>query len=130
MNEKEAINEEANKILIDSPYLKDKYKIKITVLKVFHPSEVFENPPVKHVSPWGPCTVVNEGQEFIVNESGIMPEGFCPSAFQTLWDPIRTLQFGGKTIYYEDTEDAWIACCSDGLRPVVFKLERIQKNKG
>jgi uncharacterized repeat protein (TIGR04076 family) len=108
------------------PYLKKKKKVKIKVLKIFSPEEVFENPPVEHVEPWGPCPMFEEGQEIIVNEAGGMPEGFCASAWVTLWDKVRTLSMGGIFPYFKDREDTIISCCSDGLRPVVFQLERME----
>jgi uncharacterized repeat protein (TIGR04076 family) len=109
------------------PYLKEKKKVKITVLKIFDPEEVFKDPPVEHVEPWGPCPIFTEGQELIVSESGGMPEGFCTSAWQTIWGNVRTLSFGGNFPYFKKEKGAIISCCSDGLRPVIFKLERLNR---
>ena len=40
-------------------------KIKISVLKVFNPEEVFkENPPMKMVNP-GPCPINKKGETFV-----------------------------------------------------------------
>ena len=114
------------KILEMFPYLKNKKKVKITVLKIFNPKEVFKDPPAHHVDPWGPCPMYVEGQEIIVNESGYMPEGFCASAWQTIWSNVRTLSSGGDFPYYKDKKGTVISCCSDGLRPVVFQLECIE----
>lgn len=106
------------------PYTVNRPKVKITVLKIFHPDEVFKNPPVTHVDPWGPCKVFKEGEEFIVS-SGKQPEGFCGSAWHTIYHNVRTLSVGGEFGYFKDKKGAIISCCSDGLRPVVFQLERI-----
>jgi uncharacterized repeat protein (TIGR04076 family) len=118
------MKDDTERILEASPYLREKHKVKITILKVFDPSEVFESSPVTHVEPYGPCRVVKEGDEFIVDESSRMPEGFCPQAYQNLWEQIRTLQFGGDFPYYKE-KGMVISCCTDGLRPVIFKLERV-----
>jgi uncharacterized repeat protein (TIGR04076 family) len=64
------------------------------------------------------CSVFEEGQEFIVNSVWSKPEGFCDWA----WGDIRTLILavdGGKV-------NPFVTCCTDGFRPVFFKLELIQ----
>jgi uncharacterized repeat protein (TIGR04076 family) len=53
-----------------------------------------------------------------------MPEGFCPSAWQTIYHNVRTLGFSGNIPYF-DEEGVSVSCCSDGMRPVIFKIERI-----
>ena len=99
-------------------------KVKISVLRVFDPKEVFETSPVKRSSPMSPCERHHEGQEFIVNLDMEMPEGFCPQAWHDLFRKIGALHWGGG---YTTTEgpDYMIACCTDGTRPVSFKLERL-----
>ncbi len=101
-----------------------RHKVKITVLKRLTPSEVFEKSPVTPSEPIGACELFREGQEFVVNEDGRMPESFCTSAWHTIYCNVRTLAFGGDLPWYKEKGIA-INCCTDGLRPVVFKLERI-----
>lgn len=98
-------------------------KIKITVLRRFTPSEVFEIIPVTPVNDLGVCELFRDGQEFIV-ENLKKPEGFCSSAWHSIYCNIRTLSFGGDLPWYKEKGVA-VNCCIDGLRPVVFKLERI-----
>lgn len=100
-----------------------RYKVKITVLKRFSPSEVFEKSPVTPVEPLGACKLFRDGQEFII-EDGRMPEGFCSGAWHTIYCNVRTLAFGGDLPWYKEKGVA-VNCCTDGLRPVIFKLERI-----
>jgi len=102
----------------------EKHKVKITVLKRFSPSEVFKIMPVKPISKMEACGLYKDGQEFIV-ENMKMPEGFCGSAWVSLYNRIETLSFGGKIPWFEGEKNTAINCCIDGLRPVVFKLERI-----
>lgn len=106
----------------------ERHKVKITVLKRFHPSEVKLHPsPATHVEPFGPCELFHEGQEFIIESSprGLtIPRGFCTSAWQSFYDNMRTLMFGGNVPAYKEN-GITINCCIDGLRPVIFKLERI-----
>ena len=73
-----------------------------------------------------PCPILKEGQEFIT--TGIfgndIPEGFCHMAWQALFMPVNVLIGGGKVLGHDDVH---IACCTDGLRPVIFKIERIEE---
>lgn len=103
----------------------ERYKVKITVLKRFSPSEVFEKSPVTPTTHLDICELFMDGQEFIVDENGRMPEGFCSSAWHSIYCNVRTLAFGGDLPWYKEKGVA-ISCCIDGLRPVVFKLERIE----
>jgi uncharacterized repeat protein (TIGR04076 family) len=99
-------------------------KVKIKVLKVMDPKEVFPIPPIKESKPLPPCDVFKEGQEFIIESPFDMPKDFCSSAWFTLFPAIRLLAFGGDYPWVEEPGKA-VLCCIDGLRPVIFKLERI-----
>ena len=98
--------------------------MKITVLKRFNPSEVFENDPVTLAKPLAACELYRDGQEFTVGEDGKMSNGFCTSTLQTIFPNVRTLSFGGNLPWFKQ-KGVSVNCCSDSLRPVVFKLERI-----
>ncbi len=99
-------------------------KIKISVLKVFTPEDVFGK---KFIRTDGtivePCHL-NEGQIFITD--GITkPEGMCSWAFADFRKDFFLLRFGGDI---PGTPDGIIyTACSDGKRPVCFKLERIEE---
>ena len=111
-------------IILDPVKMFDRHKLKITVLRRFSPSEVFETLPVTPSSTLEACGIYEDGQEIIVEENHRMPEGFCPSAWQSIYCTIRTLGHGGNLPWYKE-EGVAISCCTDGLRPVVFKIERI-----
>lgn len=99
------------------------HKVKITVLKRFSPSEIFPHSPLTPVSPMGACELLSDGQEFMVQDMKI-PEGFCTSAWVSLYSNLRLLSFGGNLPWYKEKGVA-VNCCIDGLRPVIFKIERI-----
>ena len=99
------------------------HKVKITVLRRFNPSDVFPKNPVTPVEPLQACELFREGQEFIVEDLR-MPEGFCTSAWVSIYSNVRLLSFGGDLPWFKEKGVA-INCCIDGLRPVIFKLERI-----
>jgi uncharacterized repeat protein (TIGR04076 family) len=62
--------------------------------------------------------VFTDGQEFVLESPWVAPEGFC----QWAWADIRTYIL----LVWEGKFDHFIACCTDGLRPVFFKIERIE----
>jgi len=111
-------------ILLELVKMVDRHKLKITVLRRFSPPEVFETLPVTPSSTLEACGIYEDGQEIIVEENLRMPEGFCQSAWQSIYCTIRTLGAGGNLPWYKE-EGVAISCCTDGLRPVVFKIERI-----
>ena len=104
-----------------------KPKIKITVLKKFTSKDVlgydFKFPNGFVVKD---CDRVQEGQEFIVGDELGMPEGFCKWAWIDIYRDVAVLTMGG-TFAGGDLTGTKYSCCSDGLKPVVFYLERIEE---
>lgn len=101
-------------------------KVKITVLKRVDPSIIFDGdiPNIPGTDKkFGICSAFKEGQEFIVDMQGTKPEGFCIWAWNDLFKDISILHFGGNFPWANEGE--MITCCTDGIRPVSFKLERI-----
>ena len=99
------------------------HSVKITVLKRFRPSEVFKTSPVTMETHFGEYELFKEGQEFIVENMSI-PNGFCNTAWISLYSNIRMLSFGFDLPWFKEKGVA-VNSCIDGLRPVIFKLERI-----
>lgn len=99
-------------------------KVKITVVKKVSNEEMFgDNPPVDFNST-PECNRLELGQEFI-SEDGKCPEGFCSWAFADIQRDITHLRFGGDFPWIEERGTV-LSCCTDGVRPVVFKLQRIE----
>jgi uncharacterized repeat protein (TIGR04076 family) len=69
------------------------------------------------------CPAVEVGQEFMV-EGWKMPEGFCAWAWADIHRDLTVLACGGDFPWIKEP-GVMISCCTDGLRPVVFKLERV-----
>jgi len=63
------------------------------------------------------CDRVKDGQQFIVESPWARPEGLCDWA----WADIRTLIHAVSS----GELDQSVTCCTDGFRPVFFRLERI-----
>ena len=96
----------------------EKHRVKITVMKKhFHEDLVRDfaaNPKV-----WTPCSHFAIGDEFItdLDRPWDMPEGFCGWAWADIQRTVYGMARGGQ--------DVFITCCTDGYRPVVFKLEKL-----
>ena len=108
------------------------HKCKITVIR----KECFDNLQEKYLSnpKSGPCPVFEVGQEFILERNSKrddfwhMLDGTFPCA--EAWDCISryvyaALQGGSIMKGWTNDERMMIACCNDGTRPVIFKLERL-----
>ena len=73
----------------------------------------------------GPCAHFEEGQEFTLTHWDGPPEGFCTWAWADIHKEIMLMLGGGSHPAFKSPNVA-IACCSDGMKPVVFKIERIE----
>lgn len=102
-------------------------RVKITVLKRIDPKAVFgEEVPINPMTgkEWEVCSSFEEGQEFIVEETGDKPDGFCAWAWHDIYKDMSVLKFGGNFPWVEEGE--MVTCCTDGLRPVSFKMKRLE----
>ena len=103
------------------------HKCKITVLRKECFAELQEEYLADPKS--GVCPMFEVGQEFLVdgrNYSQMLNGQFCAEA----WDAISryvyaALQGGSIMKGWTNDEKMMIACCNDGTRPVIFKIERI-----
>lgn len=98
--------------------------LKITVLKKLNSVDIFgDASPVESLE--GPlCPVFEEGQ-VLYSRKGKMPEGFCTWAWNNIYLQASHLMLGGDYPWIKDKGKA-VVCCTDGLKPVVFLLERCQ----
>ena len=92
-------------------------KCRITVIK----TPLFEDLRDEYMSPdFGLCPEMKEGDVYTTGGKfgNSMPEGFCEYAWQAVQNIACTLAGGGKVFGRTNN----IACCNDGIRPVVLKL--------
>lgn len=100
-------------------------KLKITVLKRFDGEKIYgKKLPITPKYPLV-CDHLVEGKQFIVDDTGIMPSGFCSWAWNDIARIVEHLQFDGDYPFFEE-KGMCVACCTDGIRPVIFKLERLE----
>ena len=96
-------------------------KIKITVVKMFVSDDIIaEFAADKGL---GICGAFEVGQEYIL-ESPKIPDGFCSWAWGDIHRDVIAVMGGGSFPWIEK-EGLNFASCTDGLRPVVFRIERI-----
>ena len=95
------------------------FAVRITVLrKLFH--QDFVEKYAAHPQGWGPCDHFEEGAEFVTakEKPWEMPAGFCGWAWADIQKIVYGMARGGQ--------DVFITCCTDGYRPVIFRLEKLK----
>ena len=100
-------------------------KVKITVVKRINNKDMFGDSPPATYTGEPECDVLELGQEFIVDEGVNCPSGFCAWAFADIQRDLVHLIFDGSYPWVKE-KGVTLASCTDGCRPVVFKLERIE----
>jgi uncharacterized repeat protein (TIGR04076 family) len=103
-------------------------KVKVTVVKKLDMLELFAGnlpakPNPKMIKPQ--CDQFEVGQEFIMDLN--CPPNFCGWAFADIQRDISHILLGGEYPWMDEKGVA-ISCCSDGFRPVIFKIERIKNS--
>ena len=94
---------------------------KVTVLKTMYNEDLAK----EYCGPGaGVCTAHQEGQVFEF-EGLNQPKGFCPWAWNDIHKVLLTLNSGGSFKPWMKADNTIIVCCSDGIRPVVFRVERV-----
>lgn len=71
----------------------------------------------------GPCERFEDGQEFTLDDTLAPPAGFCSWAWADIRSSVLAIMFGADLPWSRPGVN--IACCTDGCRPVIFKVERI-----
>jgi len=69
------------------------------------------------------CDTVEVGMEF-VSKGMAMPPNFCSWAWSDIQRDVAHLALEGDFPWMRE-RGTMISCCTDGLRPVIFKLERL-----
>ena len=64
------------------------------------------------------------GQEFF--SDGHMPDGFSDWAWTDIQKYVVVLARGGNMVGVKP--GVFVTCCTDGFRPVFFKLERVEED--
>lgn len=100
---------------------------RITVVKVFEPKDVIGEEFIRDSGePIPKCGLVEENQVFMTDERLNFPQGFCPHAWFGIFKELWMLRMGCS---YPDWtgKNTMFASCPDGIRPVCFKIERLDQ---
>lgn len=108
-----------------------KYECKITVLETTCFPELQEKFLADPKS--GPCRFFKPGDTFVLGNGPqkddyfrMMNGKFCSEAWDAISRYVYTALQGGSIMKGWTNDDRMmIACCNDGTRPVIFKIERI-----
>ena len=98
-------------------------KVKITVMKRELYTDLVEGYASDKTT--AQCPRYKDGQEFILDRFN-MPEDFCSWAWADIHRDVVSV-FMGASFPWIKEKSMIISCCTDGLRPVVFKIERISE---
>jgi uncharacterized repeat protein (TIGR04076 family) len=104
----------------------DMTAVRITVLKRALHADLAKELSGSEVKP---CEIFHDGQTFIAGFT--MPEGFCGWAWTDISRMVLALHAGGhfdRGMFnnWMKADNTAISCCTDGFRPVTFKLERVE----
>ncbi len=99
-------------------------KVKITVVKKIDNREIFGDEPPLEFTAAPQCDQLEVGQEFMADIG--CPPGFCGWAYADIQRDIVHLLFGGNFPWMKE-KGTILSCCTDGVRPVIFKLERVEE---
>ncbi|WP_165077658.1 MULTISPECIES: TIGR04076 family protein [unclassified Desulfovibrio] len=100
-----------------------RHPLKMTVVKLTRAAEMFPELPEGCIENFEPvCPRFKLGQTFHIDENGNCREDFpCAWAWNDNYAVITTMQAGGH--FCQKRAGVQYTCCTDGLRPVVFKVE-------
>ena len=96
--------------------------VKITVVRMLTIKDLTERYSVPGTEQ---CSQFKLGDEFISKDFE-KPEGFCDWAWVDIQRDVVVLASGGNYPWCNE-RGVQFSCCTSGLTPVVFKLERIEE---
>jgi uncharacterized repeat protein (TIGR04076 family) len=95
-------------------------KLRITVLKKMH----FPDLRAKYAKEgtFNVCSAFEEGQVFETAEG--KPDGFCSWAWADIQRDVTLIRSGAE-LPWIGPKNTMISCCTDGFRPVVFRIDHV-----
>lgn len=103
-------------------------KVRITVLKKEYYPELAKT-YLTDGGAAGPCALLNVGDSFLFEGNAQMPSGFCPWAWIDLYNNVSALAAGADYHPWNRAHGQTIVCCTDGIRPVVFELQALERDE-
>ncbi|MFX0173276.1 MAG: TIGR04076 family protein [Candidatus Hodarchaeota archaeon] len=98
---------------------------RISVVKVFEPKDVIGKDFIRESGDTiEKCGFIEENQVFMVDEMFTVLKGFCPHAWYGIFKELWMLRNCGGYLDWTGKNTVY-ATCPDGIRPVCFKLEKL-----
>lgn len=101
-------------------------RVKITILKTDFDAALAKEYGAPEVT--GPCSMLKVGQEIYCDHHYQPPE-ICGEAWKCIQHYVYALYYGADQPFgkgWMRDGNVAIATCNDGLRPVTFKIERVE----
>ncbi|MHA2405222.1 MAG: TIGR04076 family protein [Candidatus Hermodarchaeia archaeon] len=100
----------------------DVYDVKITVLKTMGTKELWgDDAPASEAA--DVCGLYKVGTEYISKGLAVPENWPCSWAWHDIFKEVLHLGLGGE--FFVEPGDFIYACCTDGMRPVFYKIERV-----
>lgn len=102
--------------------------VKITVIhKAFNTELAIEYLSKEKLA--GDCPIFETGDSFVINgDDPQKPEGFCTYAWHDLFYVWHSISRGASFTPWWKKQNMQVVCCTDGIRPVSFLVEKIPEN--
>ena len=100
-------------------------KTKITVIRRTVQQDLIDQYVGDAAPDFGACDMFKDGQIFMLDDFPTMPEGFCDWAWADIQRDVVGVAMGADYPWIKEP-GLLISCCTDGLRPVIFKIERVE----
>ena len=104
-------------------------KVRIKVVKLAVHEDLIEKhlKHARHPEGFAECPRWKVGDTFILENWPHKPEGFtCDWAWADIQRDVAMVMFGANPPWLENPGTS-VTCCTDGLRPVSFLVERIEE---
>ena len=102
------------------------YGVRITVVKTEFYPEFVKDVDTSIEGEFGPCPFFKVGQVFIAENIDHIPKGFCSWAWADIERDVAMILFGAVPSPVLKNKHSMYSSCDEGLRPVVFRIERIE----
>jgi uncharacterized repeat protein (TIGR04076 family) len=99
-------------------------KVEITVLRKLYHADLAAAFLVDGAEA-GSCPLLQEGQQFVYEGSAVMPAGFCPWAWADIYKTVSAISAGASYDSWYSRKHFSVDCCTDGIRPVIFRIAAV-----
>ncbi len=100
--------------------------VEITVIKVLYDAALAEE-YLTDGNEAGPCPFHEAGQRYVYEGEAEKPDGLCPWAWIDIYRSVSAIAAGATNKPWNKRDSESILCCTDGIRPVIFRIRRIDE---